>query len=271
MADSSDDDAYTPREDDGSVGGESAPITIQTGQADHWLTPTRALSRVSTISPGPRRFMLERAKSCKNGSRSFGGGGNPHCRVYGKEPTDTLRSYLVQDLYNSFYRMLSERRGRIKKTRTIQTHWNALTLVRQLETGCVDVEPAVRIEICGMRPSPSRRRWPDGVMPWLTGSQARQNWIAEVNLSTAKEEKPIMRPEDEFELLKTLWESPEMRLQHERLRVQLALMIQLARITGTGALRRLQFKDRKIALLPNHAGGDRPRLVMDFTCEHTKG
>nr|POE75084.1 hypothetical protein CFP56_78196 [Quercus suber] len=50
-----------------------------------------------------------------------------------------------------------------------------------------------------------------------------------------------MRAEDEFELLKTLWESPEVELQHEFLRAQLALMIQLAGITGNrpGALRRL--------------------------------
>ncbi|KAK1043388.1 hypothetical protein LTR74_018428 [Friedmanniomyces endolithicus] len=101
---------------------------------------------------------------------------------------------------------------------------------------------------------------------------ARQNLIAEFNLSTVKEQKPIMRAEDEFELLKTLWESPEMRLQHERLRVQLALMIQLAGITGNrpGALRRLQYKNLKIALLPDGAGGDRPRLVMDCAFEHTK-
>ncbi|KAK0858530.1 hypothetical protein LTR87_017760 [Friedmanniomyces endolithicus] len=109
-------------------------------------------------------------------------------------------------------------------------------------------------------------------MPLLTGRQAQQNLIEEFNLSTAKDEKPIMRAEDEFELLKTLWESPEVGLQHERLQVQLALMIQLAGITGNrpGALRRLQYKDLKIALLPDRAGGDWPRLVMDFTFQHTK-
>ena len=81
-----------------------------------------------------------------------------------------------------------------------------------------------------------------------------------------------MRAEDEFELLKTLWESPEVELQHELLRAQLALMIQLAGITGNrpGALRRLQYKDLKIALLPDCAGTNRPRLVIDFTFEHTK-
>ena len=81
-----------------------------------------------------------------------------------------------------------------------------------------------------------------------------------------------MRAEDEFELLKTLWASPNMDLQHERLRVQLALMIQLAGITGNrpGALRRLKYKNLKIALLPDPSSGDRPRLLVEFQFEHTK-
>ncbi|KAK4551680.1 hypothetical protein LTR86_010967 [Recurvomyces mirabilis] len=173
-----------------------------------------------------------------------------YCEVYGKHPIDTLRSYQVNDLYDFVHWMLRERQGRIKKARTVQTYWNTLTLIRQLETKCFNVERAVEVEMCG----------------------ARQNLVAEFNLSAEKEAKPIMRAEDEFELLKTLWESPEMTLQHERLRVQLALMIQLAGITGSrpGALRRLQYKDLKIALLPNSGGGEQPRLVMDFTFQHTK-
>ncbi|KAK0261952.1 hypothetical protein LTR35_017781 [Friedmanniomyces endolithicus] len=168
--------------------------------------------------------------------------------------------------------MLSERRGRIKKARTVQTYWNTLSLVRQLEAGCFDVEPAVQVEMCGVRPSSPHLQRIDGIMPSLTGSQARQNLIVEFNITTAKEEKPIMRADDEFDLLKTLWESLDMGLQHDRLRVQLALMIQLAGITGNRprALRRPQYKDLKIALQPDAAGGDRPRLVMKFTFERTK-
>ncbi|GIZ48168.1 hypothetical protein CKM354_001124100 [Cercospora kikuchii] len=173
-----------------------------------------------------------------------------YCNTHGKEPSDTLRTFHIKDLYNFFHWMLRERGGRIRKARTLQTYWNTLTLVRQLETGCYSVDPAVQVEMCG----------------------ARQNLAQEFKLSTAKEDKPIMRAEDEFELLKTLWESPDVELQHEYLRAQLALMIQLAGITGNrpGALRRLQYKDLKIALLPNCDGGDRPRLVIDFTFEHTK-
>lgn len=78
--------------------------------------------------------MRARAKSCKNGSRSFGGGivlwigchglieadrWSQVLRVYGNDPTDTLRSFLVRDLYDFFYWLLGERRGRIKKARTV--------------------------------------------------------------------------------------------------------------------------------------------------------
>lgn len=80
--------------------------------------------------------------------------GDRYCYMYGKRPTDTLRSFRVRDLYDFFHWMLRERRGRIKKARTVQTYWNTLTLVRQLETGCFDVEPAVQVEMCGVRPSP---------------------------------------------------------------------------------------------------------------------
>ncbi|PPJ53291.1 hypothetical protein CBER1_11891 [Cercospora berteroae] len=68
---------------------------------------------------------------------------------------------------------------------------------------------------------------------------ARQNLAQEFKLSTTKEDKPIMR---------------------------------LAGITGNrpSALRRLQYKELKIALLPNYNGGNRLRLVIDFTFEYTK-
>jgi len=80
-----------------------------------------------------------------------------YCGLYSKDPIDTLRSFLVEDLYNFFYWMLSDRRGRIRKARTVQTYWNTLTLVRQLETGCYDVQPAVQIEMCGVCTSPSHQ------------------------------------------------------------------------------------------------------------------
>lgn len=48
----------------------------------------------------------------------------------------------------------------------------------------------------------------------------------------------MLHAEDEFELLKTLYTSTETTYPHERYRVQLALIMQLAGITGNrpGAL-----------------------------------
>ena len=52
----------------------------------------------------------------------------------------------------------------------------------------------------------------------------QQRLAYEFNLETEKAPKPIVRAEDEFELLKTLWSSSLMSFKHERLRVQLALV-----------------------------------------------
>lgn len=82
----------------------------------------------------------------------------------------------------------------------------------------------------------------------LTDVQVRQLLASQFNLSTEKKEKPIMRAEDLFELLKTLWVSKEIRFSHERHRVQMALIIQLAGITENppGALLALRYKHIKV-------------------------
>nr|POE75083.1 hypothetical protein CFP56_78195 [Quercus suber] len=75
---------------------------------------------------------------------------NSFCTLHGKDPTETLRSFRIQDLYNFFHWMLREGSGRIRVSRTLQTYWNTLTLVRQLETGCFDMARAVQVEMCGV-------------------------------------------------------------------------------------------------------------------------
>ena len=82
-----------------------------------------------------------------------------------------------------------------------------------------------------------------------------------------------MRAEDEFELLKTLWTSPELDFDHERLRAQLALIIQLAGITGNrpGALLNLRYEHLKVTLLRDPAGGEWPRPLLELTFNNTKG
>ena len=81
-----------------------------------------------------------------------------------------------------------------------------------------------------------------------------------------------MRAEDEFELLKTLWCSPELIFPHERARVQLALILVLAGMTGNrpDALLKLTYGDVSICLLRDPSGGKQPRLLVDLTFNHTK-
>ena len=107
----------------------------------------------------------------------------------------------------------------------------------------------------------------------LNYAQVRQRLAEEFKLRTEKKLKPIMRAEDEFELLKTLWSSPELALGQERLRVQLALIMQLAGITGNrpGALPSLRYEHLKVTLLRDPAGSEWPRLLIELTFKNTKG
>ena len=103
----------------------------------------------------------------------------------------------------------------------------------------------------------------------LRREQIRQRLAAEFKLATEKKPKPIMRAKDEFELLKTLWTLSEMALDHERLRVQLVLILQLAGITGNrpGALLSLRYENLKVTLLRDPAGSDWPRVLIEFTLQ----
>ena len=81
-----------------------------------------------------------------------------------------------------------------------------------------------------------------------------------------------MRAEDEFELLKTLWLSEKIFFDHERHRIALALILQLAGITGNrpGALLALRYRHVKVFLLPDIVGGNHPRVLMEVKFEETK-
>lgn len=82
-----------------------------------------------------------------------------------------------------------------------------------------------------------------------------------------------MRAEDEFELLKTLFLSSEVVFSHERHRVQLALIMQLAGITGNrpAALLAVCYRHVKVTLLADPDGGERPRVMLEIVYQHTKG
>lgn len=103
--------------------------------------------------------------------------------------------------------------------------------------------------------------------------QVRQQLAIKYGLNIEKKKKPIMRAEDEFELLKTLHLLVEMIFDHERHRVQLALLMQLASITGNrpSALLGVCYSDIKITLLPDPQGDKFPRRLIEIAFKHTKG
>lgn len=81
--------------------------------------------------------------------------------------------------------------------------------------------------------------------------QVQQSSVEEFRLDAGKKAKPVMRAEDQFELLRTARSSVEVGMEHERVRVQLALLLQLTGITGSrpDALLSLRYKPVKVALL----------------------
>ncbi|KAK4908236.1 hypothetical protein LTR49_022836 [Elasticomyces elasticus] len=105
-----------------------------------------------------------------------------------------------------------------------------------------------------------------------TPSPVRQQLAREFNVETEKQAKPIVRAEDEYALLQTLRSSPSFTLDHERLRVQLAFIAQLAGITGNrpGALLALRYGDLKITLFRDPHQVDTPNITLDFTFRQTK-
>ena len=102
--------------------------------------------------------------------------------------------------------------------------------------------------------------------------QVQQRLVEEFQLNTEKKAKPIVRVEDEFRLLRTLWGSAEMDMEHERLRVQLALFVQVAGITGNrpDALLSLRYKNVKVFLLRDPNNSEYPRPIIELTFDNTK-
>ena len=86
----------------------------------------------------------------------------------------------------------------------------------------------------------------------------KQRLAIAYNLRKDKKKKPVLYAEDEFELLKTLYTSTETRFLYERYRVQLALIIQLAGITGNrpSALLAVRYWYIKVTLLPDPKSGE---------------
>lgn len=101
----------------------------------------------------------------------------------------------------------------------------------------------------------------------------RRGLSTEYNLTPKTREKMLVRVEDEFKLLHTLWTDDRMSFNHERYRIQLALIMQLAGVTGNrpAALLALCYRHVVVALLPDPKGERQPRVLIEIKFDETKG
>ena len=182
------------------------------------------------------------------------------CKVLSLDPVETLARMPIKVVHSFFHWTL-------RAASSLRTYWNPFGLVRRNETGCTIIDAEIKRQWQGV----SRVRH-HCKLAMLTCAQVRQSLVEEFQLETEKKPKHIVRAEDQFELLLTLWRSAEVGMEHERLRVQLALILQLAGITGNRpeASLSLRWKHVKIALLRYPDGSKWPRPIVELTFEKTK-
>lgn len=102
----------------------------------------------------------------------------------------------------------------------------------------------------------------------------RQRLTREYGLETQKADKATARVEDAFEMLRTLWESLEIKFQHECQRIQLALILHLAGLSGNRpeTIMNIRYGDVAVELIraPELPRETPPRVVVKFTFVYTK-
>ncbi|KAM3424156.1 hypothetical protein BST61_g11301 [Cercospora zeina] len=139
----------------------------------------------------------------------------------------------------------------VEHSSTLQTYWNTLCMVRRRVTGDVHFPLDVKLKM----------------------RDVRLSLVAKHSLQTAKKPKSIARVEDAFEMLKAIWGSCDITFPHERQRAQLALIIQLAGLSGNrpDALMKLRYGDIAVSLLrdPTQPAAP-PRVLTEFTFKYTK-
>ena len=136
-----------------------------------------------------------------------------------------LKRISINILFVFFDWLFSVQKDRQSAASTLQTYWNVFCLVRKKETDRPEIDPLIKSQIHGI--------WePHSTSLLANQYQVRQRLALKHGLRTEKKEKPIIRAKAKFEFLKTLFLSVEIVFDHERHRVQLALIMQLAGITG---------------------------------------
>ncbi|CRK47268.1 hypothetical protein BN1723_007445, partial [Verticillium longisporum] len=144
------------------------------------------------------------------------------------------------------------RNSRIKKESSIMTYWNVLSMVYAERT----------------------KRYMDGGVLYDIGNV----WIhtsltPEFDLDTSKKEKSGLFVEDLDLILHFHYVRDEELYIHERLRVQLALILIIAGATATrpdALIGKVLYKHIEFQLFPPAAEGQRPRLGLVWNLEHVK-
>jgi Protein of unknown function (DUF3435) len=134
---------------------------------------------------------------------------------------------------------------------TLQTYWNALGQVYNREM--------LKLKIYKKIPYQTK----------VLVEAARARCVEKYGLRTEPKAKPIMRVEDLFELLKTLYLSDDVFFTHERHRIALTLAMQIAAATANrpSAVLQLRYEDVDAVVVLDDDG---PRLSLHFSFKHTK-
>ena len=100
----------------------------------------------------------------------------------------------------------------------------------------------------------------------------RQRFANAHNLRKNKKKKFILHVENEFELLKTLYIFTKTIFSHERYRVQLTLIMQLARIIDNrfSTLLTIRYQHIKMILLSNLDNEEQSRMLIVIVFHHIK-
>ncbi|EME85029.1 uncharacterized protein MYCFIDRAFT_214924 [Pseudocercospora fijiensis CIRAD86] len=166
------------------------------------------------------------------------------------DPHDELLRLDISRIH-PFFEWLVEN-SRIAYASTLQTRWNTFQMLYRQESGDVHFPIELKLQMVSVR----------------------ARITSQYGLETRKREKGIARVEEQFELLRTLWESPDVKFNHERQRVQFALILHLAGLSGQRpqALVNVRYGDIAVELIreSNTPRDSPPRVVVKFTFAYTK-
>ncbi|KAI9763324.1 MAG: hypothetical protein M1840_000589 [Geoglossum simile] len=181
-----------------------------------------------------------------------------YCLFSEQDPHHTLEECSVEVLENFLHWTLNN--TKIKKRSSLQTYWRFFGLLYAKQTGRqMDKLVAKEIQAC------------------------INSLTVEHNLGVMDGPKPLLDVNDLLTILRYHWTSDCRTFSHERLRVQLALILLVAAYTATrpgaiverpyvkGSNKVLCYKDIELTILRNPELGKRDVLVMGVTLLHTKG